>query len=98
MYIKHSHSNNFHENPASQTSVIALPNIVFFSDPASCTQTMVTPASRIAVKSRIPNPALYPGNTSLDPGKSIWVCFSLTTVVFAEKQSLGQFKFSEWNI
>ena len=49
----HPRSYSFNENPASQTSVIVLPNIVSFSDPAFSPQIFAAPASRVAVKSRI---------------------------------------------
>ena len=41
----------YHENPESRTSVIAIPNIIFFLNPHPC--LLANSASRLAVKSRI---------------------------------------------
>ena len=41
----------YHENSESRTSVIAIPNIIFFLNPHPC--LLANSASRLAVKSRI---------------------------------------------
>ena len=50
----------FYEIISSRTSVISIPDTVFFPSTASRTKILANPASHKGKSGQIPNPALYP--------------------------------------